>query len=111
MKRIQVSDCTKTKMFNNIEIEMFSDKTTEEFSHNSYEKLVCCVNPTHPRSRMERTSTVTGSPSPARNPAHSSAMYEAPTMSVRPGDFGSEKSSSDVIAFSVHTKYFQIIII
>lgn len=37
---------------------------------------------------------VTSQPTPARNPAHSKATYEAPTTRVLPGALGKEKRSS-----------------
>lgn len=47
-----------------------------------------------PRKRMDRTRTVTSSPTPARNPAHSSATYDAPIMTVLPGLCSNENKSS-----------------
>ena len=44
--------------------------------------------------------TVVSNPSPAKKPAHSSATYEAPTTSVFPGGFSSEKISSEVMTSS-----------
>ncbi len=40
---------------------------------------------------------VVSKPKECRNPAHSRAMYDAPIISVLPGDFFMEKISSDVI--------------
>jgi hypothetical protein len=49
---------------------------------------------------MERIMTVTSRPSPLRKPAHSRAMYEAPTSRVFPGEEGRLKMSSEVMPSS-----------
>lgn len=44
--------------------------------------------------KIKCINTVTSLPSPLRNPAHSSEIYEAPTHKVLPGLYGSENKSS-----------------
>mmetsp|Transcript_24278 Transcript_24278/g.77958 ORF Transcript_24278/g.77958 Transcript_24278/m.77958 type:complete len:219 (+) Transcript_24278:543-1199(+) len=65
-----------------------------------YSPILSAHSRSNPRSRMDRTITVVLYPSAARNPAHSSATYEAPTTSVLPGGDSSENMSSLVIASS-----------
>lgn len=48
---------------------------------------------------MDLTITVTSKPNECKNPAHSKAMYEAPTTNIFPGAFFKEKISSEVITF------------
>lgn len=50
----------------------------------------------NPRKKMDRAMTATSKPSAFKNPAHSRAMYDAPTTSVLPGLLLREKMSSEV---------------
>lgn len=51
----------------------------------------------NPLSKIDLTITVTSIPKAFKNPAHSKAIYEAPTHKVRPGLFFSQKISSELM--------------
>mmetsp|Transcript_25332 Transcript_25332/g.59287 ORF Transcript_25332/g.59287 Transcript_25332/m.59287 type:complete len:243 (+) Transcript_25332:856-1584(+) len=65
-----------------------------------YEPILSATSRSKPRRRMDRTATVTSWPMPARKPAHSNEMYDAPTHRVLPGLFSSAKISSEEMASS-----------